>query len=184
MPKTVKLAHFVTLSSSPVPCSCKNLSFLTVLGFFDWPMVVPFFFFFFFKRKVVQLAGKPFEGLTVDRFAQRTVGSHCRTQEKPTLQESLESLLIGKNELFRDENCSVLSRARARMSIKYIAWLRSAQPFLFPDSSKLSSRFFISFRRVKKNKKEDELEFDSCVGCVKWCACLVWIDFCHLANAQ
>ena len=35
--------------------------------------------------------------------------------------------------------------ARARMSIKCIAWLRSAQPFLFPSSSKLSRRFSYSF---------------------------------------
>ena len=142
MLKTVKLAHLVTLSSSPVPCSCKNLSFSDSSWIFRLANGCSFFF--FFQKKSCATGGQTLRRPDSRSIctASRTVGSHCRTQEKPTLQESLESLLIGKNELFRDENCSVLSRARARMLIKYIAWLRSAQPFLFPGSSKLSSRFF------------------------------------------
>ena len=83
--------------------------------------------FFFFERKVVQLAGKPFEGLTVDRLAQRTAGAltveptrnqHCKN--------SLESLLIGKTELFRDENCSVLSTSTDVDQVHRLAAISSA----------------------------------------------------------
>ena len=67
------------------------------------------------------------------------------------------------------------------MSIKYIAWLRSAQPFLFLGSSKLSSRCYLfiylfiylfEMSLEKGKKKDDELEFDSSVGSVN--GVLVW----------
>ena len=142
MLKTVKLAYPVTLSSS---CSCKTLSFSD--GSWIFRLADGCSFFFFFKRNVVQLAGKPFEGLTVDRLAQRTV---CALTVEPRRNQhckrSPESLLIGN--LARPNSFATKIAqfwARARMSIKYIAWLRSAQPFLFPGCSKLSSRFFIYF---------------------------------------
>ena len=77
MLKTVKLAHLITLSSSPVPCSCENLSFSEGYWIFRLANGCSFFF---FESKVVQLAGKPFEGLTVDRLAQRTV---CALTDEP-----------------------------------------------------------------------------------------------------
>ena len=107
MLKTVKLAHLITLSSSPVPCSCKNLSFSEGSWIFRLANGCSSFF---LEREVVQLAGKPCADLTVDRLAQRTVymRSHWRTSRNQHCKKSLESLLIGKTKLFRDENCSVL----------------------------------------------------------------------------
>ena len=96
------------LSPSPVLLSlvpARIFLFLRVLGFFDWPMVVPFF-----SKKLCNWRAKPFEGLIVDRLAQRTV---CTLTDEPRINQhckkSLESLLIGKTELFRDENRSVMS---------------------------------------------------------------------------
>ena len=126
MLKTVKLAHLVTLFSSPVPCSCKNLSFSEGSWIFRLANGCSFLF-FFFERKVVQLAGKPFEGLTVDRLAQRTV---CALTDEPRrnqhCKKSLESLLIGKTELFRDENCSVLSTSTDVNQVHRLAAISSA----------------------------------------------------------
>ena len=136
---TVKLSHLVTLSSSSVACSCNNLSFSDGSWIFRLANGCAFIF---FERKVVQLEGKLFEGLTVDRLAQRTVGAftvepirnqHCK--------KSLESLLIGKTELFRDENCSLLSTSTDVDQVHRLAAI--SQPFLLPGSSKLSSRLFI-----------------------------------------
>ena len=93
MLKTVKLAHLVTLSSFPVPCSRKNLSFSDGSWIFRLANAYGCsIFFFFFERKVVQLAGKPFEGLTVDRLTERAV---CALTVEPRrnqhCKKSLES---------------------------------------------------------------------------------------------
>ena len=98
-----------------------------------------FFFFFFFERKVVQLAGKPFEGLTVDRLPQRTVCALTVEPRRNHCKKSLESLLIGKTELFRDANCSVLSTDVDQ--VDRLAAISSA--LLVPRyAQNLSSRFF------------------------------------------
>ena len=118
-------------------------------------MVVPFFF--FFERKVVQLADKPFEGLTVERLAQRTV---CALTDEPRrnqpwLQEESRKLAYWQDRTLSRRKLLSSEHEHGCRS-KYIAWLRSAQPFLFPGSSKLSSRCYLFIylkwaqRRVKK----------------------------------
>ena len=59
------------------------------------------------------------------------------------------------------------------MSIKCIAWLRSAQPFLFPVSSTLEQPFFFF-----------EQEFDSCVDSVNGVFGWLGSTFVDLADAQ
>ena len=86
MLKTVKLAHLVTLSGSPVPCSCKTLSFSD--GSWIFRLANGCSFFFFFQKKNCATGGQ-----TLRRPGSRStctahrMRSHCRTQEKPTLQE-------------------------------------------------------------------------------------------------
>ena len=158
MLKTVKLAHLVALSSSPVACSCKNLSFSDG----SWIFRLANGCSFFSERKVVKLAGKRFdpEGLTVDRLAQRTVCAlTVEPKETNTARKVWKACLLARPNSF--ETKSAQFWARARMLIKYIAWLPSVQPFLFPGSSKLSSRFFffflffeMSLEESKKNEKK------------------------------
>ena len=124
MLKTVKLAHLVTLFSSPVPCSYKNLSFSDGSWIFRLANGCSFFFF--------QLAGKPFEGLTVDRLAQRTV---CALTVEPRRNQhckwSLESLLILARPISFATKIAQFW-ARAWMSIKYIVWLDQLSPSCSP----------------------------------------------------
>ena len=54
--------------------------------------------------------------------------SHCPTQKKvkkPTLQEK-SRMLIGKTELFRDENCSVLSTSTDVDQVHHLGAISSA----------------------------------------------------------
>ena len=140
MLKTVKLAHLFTLSSSPVPCSCKNLSFSD--GSWIFRLTNDCSFFFFFRKKSCATAGQTFEGLTVDRLAQRTV---CALTVEPRrnqhCKKSLESLLIGKTKLFRDENCSVLSTSTDVDQVHRLAAISSA--LLVPPLLKTEKPFFI-----------------------------------------
>ena len=91
MLKTVKLAHLVTLSSSPVPCSCKNLSFFD--GSWIFRLADGCSFFFFSKEKLCNWranpSGRPDSRSTCTAHRRR---SHCRTHKKPTLQEKSRKL--------------------------------------------------------------------------------------------
>ena len=86
MLKTVKLAHLVTLSSSPVACSCKNLSFS------DGSWIVRLAngcSFLFFQKKSCATGGqtlrRPDSRSTCTAHRMR---SHCRTQKKPLQEKS------------------------------------------------------------------------------------------------
>ena len=62
-------------------------------------------FFFVFSKKVVQLAGKPFEGLSDSRSTctAHLMRSPCCPRRNQHCYKSLESWLIGKTEIFRDQ---------------------------------------------------------------------------------
>ena len=140
MLKIVKLAHL--LSTSP-ESSCRMLlqesffSRLMVLGLFDWPMVV-----IFFRKKVVLLEGKLFEGLSDSRSicAAQRMPSHCCPRRNQHSYKSLESWLIDKTEIFRDELSSDsvfaqqkrnLSKVPSIISGKVTAWNHLRQPLFW-----------------------------------------------------
>ena len=92
--QSLKLAHLVTLSSSPVPCSnsCKNLSFSDG----SWIFRLANGFFFFRKKSCAtghghgrQTLRRPDSRSTCTAHRRR---SHCRTHKKPTLQEKSRKL--------------------------------------------------------------------------------------------
>ena len=184
MLKTVKLTHLVTLSSSPVACSCKNLSFSGGSWLFRLANSCSFF-----SRKKSCVTG----GQTLRRPDSRSTStaqrmrSHCRTQKKPTLQGKSRKLAYGQDRtLSRRKSLSSEHEHGCRSSA---ISLRSAQPFLFLSSSNLSSRFYLfiylfifemSLEESKKIRRWTRVWF-LCWFCK---LCLVWIDFCHLANAQ
>ena len=188
----MKLAHLVTLSSSPVTSSCKNLSFSEGSWIFRLANGCSFFF---FEREVVQLAGKPFAGLTVDRLAQRTV---CALTDEPrrnpaTLQEKSRKLAYWQDQ--------TLSRRKLLSSEHEHGCRSSTSPGcdqLSPSCSPVAQNWaavviylfiYLKWAWTEKSKKKKKMMWNStrvwflCRFC-KWCACLVWIDFCHLANAQ
>ena len=159
MQKTVTLAYL--LSPSPVLLSHVYVlqesfsSRRTVLEFFDWPMV---FFFFFVERKLCNWRSNPSKAWQSIDLHSAPYAPSLLASKKPTLQEKSRKLAF-----WQDRNLSL--RTRARMSIKCIAWLRSAQAFLFLNvasrisrAQNLSSRlflflFFLSLEESKKKRK-------------------------------
>ena len=151
---------------------------------------------FLFWKKVMQLAHKSFQSLTqwqsiaIDLHSAPYALSLC-PRGNQHCQKSLENLLIGKTEIFRDENCSPQSTSTDVDQGKCIAWpLRSAQPFLFPASfatSTLEQPFFFPFffkgGLAESKKKDNKMKSSLIPVSVLWmvCFCLVWIriDFCR-----
>ena len=156
---------FVTLSSSPVACIlfCKNLS-LQGWGFLDFS-IGQWFFFFLSKESYAtgaQTLRKPDSRSTCTSHHMRP---HCWSRRNQHCKKSLESLLIGKTEIFRDEHergcrssalpgCDQFSPScSSRAAFRELkAWAAGFFFFLFLVSLEDSKR------------KQDELEFDSCFG--------------------
>ena len=81
---------------------------------------------------------------------------------QPTQLE--QSTKLCKTEIFREENCSALSKSTDVDQVHRLAAISSAQPFLHPDSSKAAVYFFSELRRVKK--KKDKKFVDSFFGSI------------------
>ena len=153
----LKALNSLILSPSPVLLSLVPAGiflFLTVLGFFDWPMVV----LFFFSKKSCATGGqtlrRPDSRLTCT-VSEPYALSLSNPEETNTARKVWKACLLARPNSFATKIAQFW--VRARMLIKYITWLRSAQPFLFPGSSKLSSCFiylFIYFFETSQESKK------------------------------
>ena len=82
--------------------------------------------------------------VTVGRLALRTVCAlTVALEETNTAEKGLESMLIGKTEIFRDENCSALSTSTDVDQLHRPAAISSALPV--PRELTLEQPFFFSF---------------------------------------
>ena len=115
-------------SSSPVSCSCKNLSFSDGSWIFRLANDCSFFF---FRKKSCATGGQ-----TLRRADSRSTctahrrRSHCRTHKrKPLLQEKSRKLAYWQDRnsfASRDENCSVLSTSTDVDQVHRLAAISSA----------------------------------------------------------
>ena len=115
--------------------------------FLDFSIGQWLFLFFFFRKKSCATGGQ-----TLRRPDSRSIctahrrRSHCRTHKKPTLQEKSRKLAYWQDRTLSRRKLLSSEHEHGCRSSTLIAWLRSAQPLLFPGgSSKLSSRLFILF---------------------------------------